>query len=91
MASFRDSEIDKVDAGAPHTETAASATTSSVKNHGIESSSDDVVDDNYRVFKATADLEVDPAEAKRVVSKIDWRVVTILFGTYLLQYLDKSE
>lgn len=90
MASFNDSEIDKVHPGLPHTEATASAGTSSVK-HGIESSSEDAVDDNYRVFKATADIEFDPAEAKRVLRKIDWRVVTVLFGTYLLQYLDKSE
>lgn len=58
---------------------------------GFESSSDESLDDNYRAFKAAEDLEVDPAEAKRVVKKIDWRVVTVLFVTYMLQYLDKSE
>lgn len=59
-------------------------------NHGFESS-DDCLDDNYRAFKATENLEVDPAGAKRVVRKIDWRIVTVLFVTYMLQYLDKSE
>lgn len=55
------------------------------------SSSDDSLDDNYAIFKATGDLEVDEAEARRVVRKIDMRVVPVLFVTYFLQYLDKSE
>lgn len=83
MAFFKDSGIDEMSAGAPQTKTTS-------VNHGIESSSEDMLDDNYRVYKATADLQVDPEEAKRVVSKIDWRVVSVLFGTYLLQYLDKN-
>jgi hypothetical protein len=61
------------------------------------SSSEDVssesardLDDTYQVFKDVATLEVDEAEAKRVLRKIDFRVVPILFVTYLLQYLDKN-
>lgn len=67
---------------------------SSRHDHGIESSgssSDDSLDDNYEVYKATADVEVDEAEARKVVRKIDARVVPVLFVTYFLQYLDKSE
>lgn len=60
-------------------------------DQGIESSSDESLDDSYQVFKATEDLQVDPAEAKRVLRKIDLRVVPVLFFTYMLQYLDKSE
>lgn len=89
MASLKDSGIDKVDdAGTPQTTATAAALS---LNHGIESSSEDTLDDNYRVFKAAAGIQVDPEEARRVVRKIDWRVVSVLFGTYLLQYLDKSE
>lgn len=84
MAFFKGSGTDEMSAGAPQTKTTS-------VNHGIESSSEDMLDDNYRVYKATADLQVDPEEVKRVVSKIDWRVVSVLFGTYLLQYLDKSQ
>ncbi|KUI72232.1 hypothetical protein VM1G_07866 [Cytospora mali] len=91
MASFKDPEIEKanVGTGAPQAATTASVPASSV-NHGVESSSEDSLDDNYQVFKATADIQVDLEEAKRVVKKIDWRVLTILFGTYMLQYLDKN-
>lgn len=70
---------------------AAGITASSSVDGGVESSSDESLDDSYQVFKATEDLQVDPAEAKRVLRKIDWRVVPVLFVTYMLQYLDKSE
>lgn len=59
------------------------------RDYGIESSTDESLDDNYEVFK-TAAVEYDEAEAKRVLRKIDIRVVTVLFVTYFLQYLDKS-
>ncbi|KAG8162776.1 hypothetical protein KVR01_007254 [Diaporthe batatas] len=58
--------------------------------NGVESSSDESLDESYQVFKATEDLRVDPAEAKRVLRKIDLRVVPVLFFTYMLQYLDKN-
>ena len=53
-------------------------------------SSDKNVDDAYRVFAKTQDLDASPAEVKHVISKIDWHVVPILFVTYMLQYLDKN-
>ncbi|KAK7746007.1 hypothetical protein SLS53_002729 [Cytospora paraplurivora] len=89
MASleYRDIEKDIAVTDAPKTTTTVQATS---VDHGIESSSESGLDDNYQVFKATAGLEYTPAEARRVVRKIDWRVVTVLFVTYLLQYLDKS-
>ncbi|KAF2137338.1 uncharacterized protein K452DRAFT_111817 [Aplosporella prunicola CBS 121167] len=58
---------------------------------GVESttgSSD--LDDNYDVYKRNQNLGIDEAEAKRVLRKIDMRIVPILFMTYLLQYLDKN-
>jgi hypothetical protein len=48
------------------------------------------LDDNYALFERARDLEVDPAEAKRVLRKIDFRIIPILFVTYMLQYLDKN-
>lgn len=59
------------------------------RDYGGESSTDESLDDNYEVFKSSQ-VEYDEAEAKRVLRKIDIRVVTVLFVTYFLQYLDKS-
>jgi hypothetical protein len=56
---------------------------------GSETDSRDL-DDNYKVFNGTQDLEVTPEEAKRVLRKIDLHVVPVLFGSYMLQYLDKN-
>lgn len=60
---------------------------SSSRDYGVESSSDGSLDDNYEVFKATADADFDAAESRKVLRKIDLRVVPILFVTYFLQYL----
>lgn len=49
------------------------------------------LDDNYNLYKQHIDEEpADPQEAKRVLRKVDWRVVPLLFLIYLLQYLDKN-
>lgn len=48
------------------------------------------LDDNYELYKTARDIEVSPEELKRVLRKIDLRIVTVLFVTYLLQYLDKN-
>lgn len=47
-------------------------------------------DDNYALYKDGKDIQADPAEIKRVLRKIDFRIVPILFVTYMLQYLDKN-
>ncbi|KFX85747.1 hypothetical protein V490_09440 [Pseudogymnoascus sp. VKM F-3557] len=47
-------------------------------------------DDNYELYKASRDLETDPSEVKRVLRKVDFRIVPILVITYMLQYLDKN-
>lgn len=47
-------------------------------------------DDNYELYKDGKDLDADEAEVKRVLRKIDFRVIPILFVTYMLQYLDKN-
>lgn len=51
------------------------------------------LDDTYDLFKAFQageDFEVSPEEAKKVLRKIDRRLIPILFMTYMLQYLDKN-
>lgn len=48
------------------------------------------LDDNYHIYKQSNEVEIDPAEVKRVLRKIDMRVIPVLFITYLLQYLDKN-
>lgn len=47
-------------------------------------------DDNYELYKASRDIKTDPAEVKRVLRKVDFRIVPILVITYMLQYLDKN-
>lgn len=89
MASFKDPEVTREDV-VGHT-SAAPGATKAPDAYGVESSSDDSLDDNYEVYKATADVDFDESEAKRVLRKIDTRIVPVLFVTYFLQYLDKSE
>lgn len=48
------------------------------------------LDDDYQLYKRSDEQELDPVEAKRVLRKIDYRIVPILFLIYLLQYLDKN-
>jgi len=48
------------------------------------------LDDNYNLYKQQAGEPLDPDEAKRVLRKIDLRVIPIFFMIYLLQYLDKN-
>ncbi|KAK4501775.1 hypothetical protein PRZ48_007584 [Zasmidium cellare] len=52
------------------------------------SSSD--ADEAYNVYKQHAGDEIDAAEAKKVLRKIDFRIIPCLFLLYLLQYLDKN-
>lgn len=77
------------DVSAPHP---AAATTASSDDgvHRTDTSDREALDDTFQVYKATEGLEISAEEAKRVVRKIDSRIVPILFGTYMLQYLDKS-
>jgi hypothetical protein len=63
---------------------------SSNDNDNISPTSARHQDDNYSLFKQARNLETDPAELKRVLRKIDLRIIPILFITYLLQYLDKN-
>lgn len=48
------------------------------------------LDDAYELYKKQDATEIDPAEARRVLRKIDWHIMPLLMVTYCLQYLDKS-
>lgn len=48
------------------------------------------LDDNYDLYKRSDEQEFDVAESKRVLRKVDLRIVPILFLIYLMQYLDKN-
>jgi hypothetical protein len=56
----------------------------------LSSSGSSDLDDTYDAYKANQGNVTLPAEAKRVLRKVDRRVVPILFFIYLLQYLDKN-
>ncbi|KAF2098472.1 MFS general substrate transporter [Rhizodiscina lignyota] len=44
----------------------------------------------YELYHRSDERDVDTAEAKRVLRKVDWRILPMLFMTYFLQFLDKS-
>lgn len=48
------------------------------------------LDDNYEFFKSGDGADATEDEVKKVVRKIDYHVVPILFVLYFLQYLDKN-
>jgi hypothetical protein len=49
------------------------------------------LDDNYALYQQQAGEALDPVEAKRVLRKVDLRVMPVLFVVYLLQYLVSEE
>jgi hypothetical protein len=55
--------------------TAHSPSTSALDDKSAYSSD---LDDNYAIYKDNADQEIDPAEEKRVLRKIDQRLIPIL-------------
>ena len=48
------------------------------------------LDDTYDIYKRYVGEVLDPAEAKKVLRKIDLRILPVLIVIYLLQYLDKN-
>ncbi|KAL1597217.1 hypothetical protein SLS60_008799 [Paraconiothyrium brasiliense] len=56
----------------------------------VHSETSSQFDDAYETYKKNQDATIDAAEARRVLRKIDFRIVPILFFIYLLQYLDKN-
>lgn len=61
-----------------------------MKEHESPPVSEQALDDVYDVYKSTVLDRAPPEEVRRVVRKIDLRVVSILFLIYFLQYLDKN-
>lgn len=45
------------------------------------------LDENYQLYKNADAQDFDAAEAKRVLRKIDLRIIPVLFVTYLLQVI----
>jgi len=41
-------------------------------------------DDSYAIYQTGRDFEANPAEAKRALRKIDYRIIPILFTAYML-------
>ncbi|KIN06758.1 hypothetical protein OIDMADRAFT_36562 [Oidiodendron maius Zn] len=48
------------------------------------------LDDNYELYKRIRDVEIDLAQNKKVLRKVDSRILPVLMVTYFLQYLDKN-
>ncbi|KAE9368156.1 MFS general substrate transporter [Stipitochalara longipes BDJ] len=48
------------------------------------------LDDNYELYKSMQGVEIDLLEAKKVLRKVDFRILSLLMITYFLQYLDKN-
>lgn len=75
---------------------AAVAESVSIEGHDRPASEPDAksdasdVDDSYAAYRRLSTREIEPAEAKRVLRKIDTRIIPILFFLYLIQYLDKN-
>lgn len=62
----------------------------STESPRIYSSPASDIDETYDIYKQHAGEEIDPLEAKKVLRKIDVRLIPVLFLLYLLQYLDKN-
>ena len=48
------------------------------------------LDDDYHLYKRSDEQDLGVAESKRVLRKIDSRLIPVLILIYLLQYLDKN-
>lgn len=56
----------------------------------LASKPDSDLEESYEIYQRRAGETLDPVEAKRVLRKIDRRILPILVVIYLLQYLDKN-
>ena len=57
----------------------------------ISPASSQDLDETYEIYKQKEDAhDIDPAQARQVLSKIDLHILPLLMGTYMLQCLDKS-
>jgi hypothetical protein len=48
------------------------------------------LDETYEVYRRQDARNIDPQEARRVLRRVDFHILPLLMGTYMLQYLDKS-
>ncbi|KAI0834473.1 MFS general substrate transporter [Hypoxylon sp. FL0890] len=48
------------------------------------------LDDAYELYRRQDVTGLDPKETRQVLRRIDWHIMPLLMGTYLLQYLDKA-
>jgi hypothetical protein len=74
------SDIVAGDGGAHNNQKTTTATT----EHGdlkMSPASSRNLDDTYELYKRQDATVIDPEEAKRVLSKIDWHVLPLLMGT----------
>lgn len=71
--------------GAPEKEIEAN-----VSSSGVASSGSSRLDDSYDVYARNKGIEYTPEEAKKVLRKIDLRLIPLLVIIYMLQYLDKN-
>lgn len=60
-----------------------------MRPEGASTHSSDL-DESYETYRQHGDQEMDPIEAKKVLRKIDLRLVPILVVIYFLQYIDKN-
>lgn len=71
--------------------TDAAMAQSSPDSPELSSTGSSDLDDNYNLYKQhEGEAPADATEAKKVLRKVDWRVMPVLFTLYLLQYLDKN-
>ncbi|KAK5112331.1 hypothetical protein LTR62_004294 [Meristemomyces frigidus] len=57
---------------------------------GIRTTPSSQLDQTYDLYRKEDAVHLDHNEAKAILRKIDWHIVPLLMGTYMLQYLDKS-
>lgn len=59
-------------------------------NDTISAVSSKDLDETYDLYRKQDARDIDPQEARRVLRKIDFHILPLLMGSYMLQYLDKS-
>lgn len=83
MAQYADDKPNGFNDEAREIEFSTTSPASSVRSKDL--------DDAYILYKNAGDsADYNATEAKKVLRKIDYRIVPVLFVVYLLQYLDKN-
>jgi hypothetical protein len=81
------SDEKRLEAGAAESE---SVLPSSLSPDTISPTSSRNLDDNYEIYKQYHGIDFTADEAKRVLRRVDLRLLPVLIVTYTLQYLDKN-